>query len=143
MGYYTNPILWALAISLSTLAGVWTYVAFTRRGLAAGLRGVALIILPFAALFTRTLTLLMKILDAVTLWATGLVFSPMVWFGLVLFLVAVALFFVARALPSGKKAAKEALPTARPGSRPGSRPGAGTDPEMDEIEAILRKRGIS
>lgn len=139
MGYYTNPIMWALAISLSTIAGVWTYVAFRRRGLAAGIRGLAWIILPFAALFTRTLQLLMRILDAVTLWAAGLVFSPLVWVGVVLFLVSLGLFFVARALPSGRK---NTAGGDRPALSAGDRPAA-TDPEMDEIEAILRRRGIS
>ena len=32
VGYYTvNPIMWALAISLSTFAGVWTFISWRRR----------------------------------------------------------------------------------------------------------------
>ena len=55
VGYYINPIMWALAISLSLVAGIWTFYAYRRRGLAAAARGAAFVLLPFAALFTGTL----------------------------------------------------------------------------------------
>jgi hypothetical protein len=135
VGYYINPIMWALAISLSILAGIWTFYAYRRRGLAAGARGAAFVLLPFAALFTGTLTLLMRLIDALTLWATGLVFSPMMWFGLILLAASVGLFALARVLPS--RTAKRATTATTPKAVEAA------DPEMAEIEAILRSRGIT
>lgn len=135
MGYYINPIMWALAISLSLVAGIWTFYAYRRRGLAAAARGAAFVLLPFAALFTGTLTLLMRLIDALTLWATGLVFSPMMWVGLILLAASIGLFALARVLPS--RAAKRGT------APPTPKAVEAADPEMAEIEAILRSRGIT
>lgn len=143
MGYYLDPVMWALAISLTTFAGIWTFFAYRRKGVASGLRGVALMLLPFAALFTGTLTLLLRMLDAVTVWAAGLVLSPMMWGGLVLLAVSAGLFTVARGV-----SARQVTRSPRPGGtaprgRGEGRDPAPDDPEMAEIEAILRQRGIT
>ncbi len=142
MGYYFySPILWALAISLTTFAGVWTFFSWRRGRHASAVRGVGLMILPFAALFTGTLTLVMRMLDAVALWATGFVFRPTVWVGLLLFAVAAGLFVLARRLGPPREA---------PGDRPSltsrgtsSAQPADVDTEIAEIEDILRNRGIT
>ncbi|HQR27242.1 MAG TPA: hypothetical protein PLP61_09410 [Nocardioides sp.] len=141
MGYYLDPVLWALAITLSAIAGIWAFFAFRRRGLAAGLRGVAWMLLPFAALFTGTLTLLLRIVDAVTAWAARLVLNPMMWGGLLLLGLSVTLFVVARLLSA--RAPRQPVAGA-PARRAGSAvPADPVDPEMAEIEALLRRRGIS
>lgn len=149
MGYtYVNPIMWALAISLATFAGIYTFLAWRGRRMAAVVRGLGLVVLPFGLLFTGTLTLGMRIVDAVTLWATRLVFSPMMWIGVVLLGVSVALLVGGRALArrSGSPASASTPKSGRP-ALPGGvgRPQPAADPvdaEMAEIEAILRKRGI-
>ena len=150
MGYtYVNPIMWALAISLSTFAGVWTFFAWRNRRMASVVRGLGLVVLPFGLLFTGTLTLAMRIIDAVTLWATRLVFSPMMWVGVVLVAVSLALLAGGRALERriGHSAQDPAGPSALPSGIGRSKPAAPVaadpvDAEMAEIEAILRKRGI-
>lgn len=150
MGYYTvNPIMWALAISLATFAGWWTYLSYRRRNYRSAVRGLALVLLPFGLLFTGTLTLLLRFIDATTLWASRLIFSPMVWVGLILVVVAVVLFIAAGRAPdrsadeprsrrSGRQVADSA---AAPLPRRGK--ADPVDAEMAEIEAILRKRGIT
>jgi hypothetical protein len=144
VGYSLDPALWALAISASLCAGVWTFFAFRRRGLAAGLRGAAWVVLPFAALFTGTLTLLLRILDATVAWATGLVFSPLMWGGLVLLGLAVVLLVVARLVDRRAPRTTSAKVTGRPAAGAvGPPPAANEDPELAEIEAILRNRGIT
>jgi hypothetical protein len=136
VGYYLDPVMWALAISLATFAGVWTFFAYRRRGAAAGMRGLALVVLPFALLFTGTLTLLLRILDAVTAWAAGLVFSPLMWAGLALLGLSVSLYVAGRSLGRRQVAASPKRPAVGPATGP-------VDPEMAEIEAILRNRGIT
>ncbi len=138
MGYALDPSLWALAISLSLVAGVWTLFAYRRRGLGAGVRGAGWVLLPFAALFTGTLTLLLRVLDAVVAWASGLIFSPLMWGGLVLAALAVVLIVAGRRLDRRKPAAGS---PARKAGPPAVAPTE--DPELAEIEAILRNRGIT
>jgi hypothetical protein len=143
----------ALAITLTLLGGLYTYVAYQRRGLTAALRGAGLTLLPVAAWLTGVLELLTEVGDAVGDWAVKLALSPSLWAGVALAGFSVVLFVVSgflakRGLGSRPKAPKapRSERTALPSSE--ARPGApvvddGVDAEMAEIEAILRKRGIT
>lgn len=132
----------ALTLSLTVLGGIWTWFAFRRRGLASGVHGVGLTLLPLAAYLTNTLRMFTRIVDAVGDWVTTLVWSPRVWSGLIVLGVAVACLVLARLLGSRSPAAPRATPREVP-------PGAGRgepavqDDDMAEIEALLRRRGIS
>ena len=134
----------ALALSLTVLGGIWTWLAFRRRGLASGLRAAGFTLMPLAAYLTHTLEMFSKIAAAVGDWAATLVFNPFVWLGIVLAGVSVVLFVVSGMLRSrelGKAdSPKQELPTQRK-RKSGS--GAAVDDEMAEIEALLRKRGIT
>lgn len=154
----------ALALTLTVVGGALSYVTYRRRGLAAGLRGVALSLLPLAALLTGTLRLLVAVGGEVSSWATRLVLSPVVWTGVALAGVAVVLWVVAgmlasrgvgvsgrapeKAVRKGERARQQVGGTAAPGAPPASAPaggrtkGAPRDEDMDEIEAILKKHGI-
>jgi hypothetical protein len=148
---YVNPATWALAMSLAILAGVWTFFAFRAGRKAATVRGVGLVLLPVGLLLTGTLTLALRILDAVSLWATRLVFSPSVWVGAVLVLIALALILGGRALGRrlGEEPVRRSMKVSPPAAKQlgrgasGSSPAATGDPDLDEIEDLLRKRGIS
>jgi predicted amino acid dehydrogenase len=132
----------ALTLSLTVLGGIWTWYAFRNRGLASGIRGVGLTLVPLAAYLTNTLRMFTRIVDAVGDWAGALVLSPKVWVGIVVAGVAVVAFAVARAID-----ARRPRRTTAPGrlERPREERGAPAvqDDDMADIEALLRKRGIS
>ncbi|MEX0429220.1 hypothetical protein AB3X52_16475 [Nocardioides sp. DS6] len=151
----------ALALALTVVAGLWTWFAFRNRGVRSGVRGVAITILPVAAYLTHTLRLFGRIVDAVGDWAVGLVFSPTVWVGIALAGVAFLLLFVSARLPGETRAERRAAKRqARQGTGTGAPPlpagraaggrGRGDDglgdtlgDDLDDINAILRKHGIS
>ncbi len=146
---YVNPATWALALSLAILAGVWTFLAVRRRRTAAVVRGAGLVLLPFGLLLTGTLTLLLRILDAIAQWATRLVFSPSVWLGVGVVVIAAGLIVAGRLLERRGGGADPAPARSTPrevearASGGGSKDASKGDPELDEIEALLRRRGIS
>ena len=150
MGY--DFVTWgAVAVVLGVLGGLLSWRAWRRRGAAAGLRGLAWSVLPIAAWLTGTLRLVAQVVGDVGDWAVRLVFSPLVWSGIALAGVAVVLFGVSGAMrargigvrrkPAGAPPA--GLPGQRGGTK-GSRQAGDTGLEdMDDIEAILKKHGIS
>lgn len=144
---YDSAAWGALAFALSTLLGVVTFFRWRTSGLAAGLRGAGWTILPVAAWLTGVLELAFDIADSVGHWAIHLVFSPVVWLGIVLGGVSVVLFGASallgrRATPAAAQDDRPAL--ARPKSKGGRSPDGGVlDDDLGDIEAILRKHGIS
>ena len=147
-----DEVSWgALAAALTLLAGLYTWFAFRRRGFAAGLRGVGLTLLPVALFLTDTLELLGDVGAAVGDWVTDFAFSPAAWLGIVLAGIAVVCWVVSGVLaargvgaaPSGdRRADQRAEPEELPRARGQQAQPAVGDPEMAEIEALLRKRGI-
>ena len=154
-----DAITWgALTLTLTLLGGIWTWLSFRSRGAAAGLRAAAFTLLPAAAWLTHTLQMFTRIASAIADWAANLVFNPFVWAGVVLFGISGALFVVsgfmrsrqlANAPKSGRKHGRKRA-AKQDSSTPGALPGSGAghsepiiDDGMDEIEALLRKRGIT
>jgi len=138
----------ALTLSLTVLGGIYTWFAFRSRGFVAGLRGVGFTLIPVALLLTDTLQMVTRIGDAIGDWALGLAFSPATWLGIMLGGVSVVCFVVAGFVanrgveekPAGEKAAPKQLGK---GKGKKSDPVLAEDPELAEIEALLRKRGIT
>ncbi|MCP2342630.1 hypothetical protein [Actinomadura rupiterrae] len=135
------------AISLGvTLAGlVASWGVYRRRGAASGARGAALSLIPLAAAMT-----------GVTKFFTDLVFSPVKWAGVAVAGLAVVLYLASGAAlsrrsvtegerPEGSRKAPKERRTgagkAPKGAVGGPAPTAG-DPDLAEIEDILRNRGI-
>ncbi len=148
-----DDVTWgALTLTLTLLGGIYTWFAYRRRGLAAGLRGAGFTLIPVALLLTDTLRMLTRIADAVGDWALHLVFSPVVWAGILLAGVSVVCFVVSGFLtrreigttsPKGRRGDDtKALPEGR-GKRAEPVVADPVDAEMAEIEALLRKRGIT
>ena len=149
----------ALGVTLTVVGLLISVLVWRRRGAGSGLRGVAWSLLPAAAGFTGTLRLLWEIGDSVVQWATRLVFNPLMWFGIALAGVSVVLFAVSAAVrarrPSRSRPARASRRspetaaahdgTGRLPSKPSRTPAtpAPADDDMDDIEAILRKHGIS
>jgi hypothetical protein len=144
-----DEVTWgALTLTLTAVGAVWTWFAFRRRGLAAGLRGAAFTLLPPAAFLTGTLEMFTEIGGSVADWATHLVLSPVVWLGVILAGVSGVLFVVSGVLRSRQLGSAEPTDELKaPGRKelkaPGRRSQPPVDDEMAEIEAILRKRGIT
>ena len=142
----TNGLI-LTAVGLAVSALLWR-----RRGVASGIRGVAWSLLPLAAALTGTLTLLWSIGDSIVNWAVRLVFSPVVWLGIMVAGVSVVLFGVSSVMNKrgvgtrgrrpkqvgSKEQTKQAIP-------PQSGPAAKSDGDDDlaDIESILKKHGIS
>jgi hypothetical protein len=140
-----DSVTWgAFALTFTILGGVGAWQAYRRRGLRSGLRWTAATLLVPAAYFTRTLRMFGRIGSAISDWAASFVWNPLVWVGLGLAGLSLVLFFVAARLPGRERAEvgrgrdTQAAPKGRAASAlPGS------DPELDEIEALLKRRGIS
>ncbi len=139
----------ALALVLTIVGAALSWVAWRRRGVAAGVRGLAWTLLPLAAWLTGTLRLAAEILDDVVRWATHLVFSPVVWAGMVVAVVAVVLWVVSGVMvargvgvrtTTGRRPRRERRKvTERGRQHPGDDDGL---EDMADIEAILKKHGI-
>jgi hypothetical protein len=145
----------ALALVLTILGLGLSWVAWRRRGITAGVRGLAWSLLPIAAWLTGTLKLVASIASDVSSWVVHLVFSPVVWTGVALFGVSIGLFLLSgmlRGRGAGRRdevvstgSTSGALPSRRKASTTSTstRRTSGDDIEgMDEIEAILKKHGI-
>ena len=79
-----DDVTWAaLTAVLTALGAAWTWYAFRNRGVASGLRGAGLTLIPPAAWLTGTLEMFTEIGGSVADWATHLVLSPIVWAGIV------------------------------------------------------------
>jgi len=157
----------ALALILTILGAVYTWFAWRRSGLAAGMRGLAWTLLPVAAWLTGSLKLVTGIVEDIVNWAAKLVFSPVVWLGIAVAGVAVALwvlsgFMRARDIgvrdrdPSLRSSGSKEVGAGKPAQQ-SAETAAGTQParkkpaakrgnddieDLDEIEAILKRHGI-
>lgn len=148
-----DSITWQALTVILTLAGlVGTGVLWRLRGPVAGLRMLAVALLPVAAYLTGTLRLVWEIGDAVVSWAVRFTFSPTVWLGIGLAAVAVALFSVAGALgrrgvggsPRSRGKALPDSPSRAPAGPAGTTAAkSAEDDDMADIEAILKRHGIS
>jgi len=139
-----SGVLWLpFALGLTGAGLLMSWLAWRRRGLAAGLRGLSLSLLPLVAYLTGLLQLVWRVADAVVSWATRLVFSPAVWIGIALGGFSLVLYAVASRLGARtpRRRVERPGPASVERSRQASAPGPGD--EFDEIEELLRKRGIS
>jgi len=145
-----DDVTWgALTLTLTLLGGLYTWFAFRSRGFVAGLRGVGITLIPVALLLTDTLQMVTKIGSAVGDWAIHLAFSPVNWLGIIFAGISVVCFVVAgfladRGVLAGKPSDKPDRKELAKGKGTKKEPVlSDVDPEMAEIEAMLRKRGIT
>ncbi|MFT4009268.1 MAG: hypothetical protein QM655_04415 [Nocardioidaceae bacterium] len=131
---------YALGLSLTVAGLVWSYVRFQRNGPAVGVRTAAWALLPAAAALTGLLELGGDIASSVGDWMAHLVFSPAVWLGAGVAGLAVVLFVVSGWMRGRGAPAVEGKPAPK---AVGGKSAASAGSEFDDIEAILRKHGIS
>jgi hypothetical protein len=108
---FNDVTLLPLCVGLTLLGLMGSWIAWRRRGLAAGTRGVAWSLLPVSLYLTGLLELLWNIVKSTLSWVTHLIFSPTVWAGVALFGVSVVLYVVSgvargRRGDAGEKPAK-------------------------------------
>jgi hypothetical protein len=132
--------LFSISLGITVLGLVAGWRVARRRGVASGMRGAAWSLVPMAAYLT-----------GLTEWMTSLVFSPVKWAGVAVLGLAGVLYVVSGVMlrrgagsagveEDGGRAAAEG--TRAKGEVERSQPAA-ADPDLAEIENILRKRGIS
>jgi hypothetical protein len=111
MGY--DSIVWLpLALGLTVLGLLLSYLTYRRRGARPAMMGTAFSLLPIAAYLTGSIEMFWKIGTAIGQFATGFVFSPERWAGVGVTGLAVALFLAAGGR-ARRKAAREARRAAR------------------------------
>ncbi|KAB8195209.1 cellulose synthase [Nonomuraea phyllanthi] len=160
-----DQIAWLpLCIGVSAAGLVLGFLAFRRRGAAAGLRVVAWALLPIAAYLTDALRALWTIGTTAVGFVAGLVLNPLVWAGVAVAGLSAVLFVVSgvmrgrklRLAGSGKKPAGDAQgekpvqPSANKTGVSAGRPAPAVAPksskgedDFSDIEELLKRRGIS
>ncbi|MBO0844668.1 MAG: hypothetical protein J2P22_04555 [Nocardioides sp.] len=139
----------ALAMSLTVVGGIYTWWALRHRGVTAAVRAAGFTLLPLAAWMTGLLSVFGDVADSFAHWFTHLIFSPMVWLGVIVFFVAIVMIGGANVVsrrvdPKPKKRRGGAVKADKPKAvSKTSSPDPLIDDEMAEIQAILKKRGIS
>lgn len=158
-----DAVLLPLCLGLSLLGLIVAILAGRRGRKGRAVQGVALALAPVALYFSGLLRLVWNGVVAVVSWASHIILSPLVWFGLSLLAVCVVLWVVGGIVarrtprkPREKQAATTAGPagSAGPASRtstpavtsgnrkPAKQAAPPVDDDMAEIEALLKSRGI-
>ena len=120
-----SSIAWLpLALGLTILGLVLSYLTYRRRGLRPALMVTAWSLLPIAAYLTGAIEMLWKVGVAIGQFGSGFVFSPMKWAGIGVTGLAFALFLAAGGR-TRRKAAREARRAAR-ADRKGEAEGSST-----------------
>jgi len=158
MSTYSQIAWLPLCGGLTGLGLVASWFGFRRRGFAAGLRGVAWSLLPLAAYLTGAIEMFWKMGVAIGDFASSFIFSPKVWSGLAVAILAAVAFVVSGLLRRSRPAkdgkskgskSKGSLATGAPaqkGQAIAARSGKGVavdDDDFSDIEKILKNRGIS
>jgi len=118
---------WVAAAS-AVLAAV-AVLAWRRGRRGTAVRWIGLSLLPWAAWLLGLVSLIARVSDAATDWARRFAFSPSAWVGVALAVVAMALVLLGGRLGTRARPAPSRPPAADTGD--------------DDIEALLRKHGIS
>ena len=148
-----------LALTAAGLVAAWG--RWRRKSPRAGVRMLAWAVLPMAFYLTGLADLAERIGSAFTKFGAAFVFSPKTWLGVIIAGVALLLLLISGGLPKvpGRRRSKAAV---KEGSAPEAAQGRSSGPQalttgtgrtrkqaaadnddMADVEAILRRRGIS
>lgn len=160
----SDVVLLPLCLGLALIGVIVAGVAWRKGSRGRVLQGVGLVLAPIALYFTGLLRLVWDAVVALVGWAASIIFTPTMWFGISLLGVCVVLWVVgglvnrrsaakpapvtrgaaAPAVGTGRTApATAAKPTSTRAPKAGQAPAQEVDPELAEIEAILKNRGIN
>jgi hypothetical protein len=154
----TSTAAGPVCIAVTVIGLCLSYLAWRRKGARSGLRGIAWSLLPAVAWLTNSVHLIGQIGSAVVQFAQSFAFSPKTWLGVVLVVLAAVLFLVSGGIPmlqrGGRRKKKEGRDgrtaelaeehkTAGLPAKRGKDQSADEGAVGDDVEAILRKHGIS
>lgn len=160
----SDVVLLPLCIGLALIGVIVAGVAWRKGSRGRVIQGVGLALAPIALYFTGLLRLLWDAVVAVVGWATSIVFTPSMWFGISLLGLCLVLWVVGgvlhRRAPAKSGSSRAVSPAAKPAVGTGRTPApaakstgkapaqgkaqaAEVDPDLAEIEAILKNRGIN
>jgi hypothetical protein len=146
-----------------TIVGlILSFVAWRKKGLRSGLRGVAWSLLPLAMYLTNAVGLVGRIGSAIVQFAGAFVFSPKAWLGVIFVGVSVLCFLISGGIPllGGTRrrnkerrkrargargehdAADQAPPSVAPARQQAQVAPSATDDDLSDVQEILRRRGI-
>lgn len=148
-------------VTLTVIFALIALRGFQSRGAAAGIRGLAIALLPAAAWLTGSRQMFTDLVDVVVDWVRTTVLTNQVWGGIAAFSAAVLLWLIGTRMRSAA-VARERATKREPGgsgqssvgtrapaqvspSSQGSAPTAPITPadDLGDVEDILRRRGIS
>ena len=150
-----DTVLLPLCVGLALLGVIATGVAWRKGNKGRVIQGIGLALAPIALYFSGLLRLLWDAVVAFGTWASTIILSPAIWFGLSLLGLCVVLWVVggliarrstrAKSKAVSSESTTNALP-AKKGSGMASGKSRQSEPpideEMAEIEALLKSRGI-
>lgn len=146
----TGPI----CLTVTIVGLILSFIAWRKKGLRSGMRGVAWSLLPLAMYLTNAVRLVGRIGSAIVQFAGAFVFSPKAWLGVIFVFVSALLFLISGGIPllSGTRrrrkggrqparASQEEATAIPPAQRQAPTPPQGGD-DLGDVEEILRRRGI-
>lgn len=144
---YMHDAAWlSLAVALTLLGALITWLAARRGRTAGALTAAGLTLLPMALYLTGLLRLVAILVDQAISLLVGFAFSPIVWVGSGLGGVAFVLIAAGRMVRHRQReAALAGGPAPQPkqvGRTPTKPAAAPVDDEFADIEALLKRRGI-
>jgi hypothetical protein len=157
-----DTVLLPLCVGLTLLGIIATGIAWRRGNKGRVVQGIGVALAPVALYFSGLLRLIWDGVVAVGEWASNVILSPAIWFGLGLLGLCVVLWVVGgliarrfpgkrkqkKVAPAGTEAAAVSGSAGRSSASQGKAPAAKSagkppvDDDMAEIEALLKSRGI-
>lgn len=134
----SDVFLFTVSAAVTVVGVLGSWLAFRRRGAASGMRGLAWSSVPMAAYLT-----------GLTKFASDLVFSPVKWTGVAVFGLGAVLYVASGAMLrrgtgrteiGQRERAKKAT---QPKQQGGGELTTASDPDLADIEKILKDRGIT
>ncbi len=163
MGTWLSIATGTTCLIVTIVGLILSFVAWRKKGLRSGLRGVAWSLLPIVIYLTGAIRLVGHLGSAIVQFAGSFVFSPKAWLGVILAAVALLCFLISGGIPlrggtrrrnkerrqrdrargeyahDGPQQATPAVSPARPQSQV---PPAAADDDLSDVQEILRRRGI-
>ncbi len=140
-----NDVVWLPnALIMTALLGAVAVWRWRRKGAISGLRWTGVAMLPLSLYAMGLFRLFWNVAISISNFATGFVWRPSVWIGLIMAVIAVALIVLParldRSLPGADGTPSRSSKKTKQVSSTKSR--STGDDDMDEIQDILKKHGI-